>query len=519
MSGGVKTRAMLEVGEKGGETGVHRKKPGLTKPATSNQLEEGEIITDVDACPIKRKRKRDSAFQENRFLKPINVPLKKRKTKINNGKSSSTPSPQSSPSIIKKKVASKVKDPKVVREENTSFKIDRMFEWFQDLQKRTDKSPSRSRSRSRTRSRSRGRSKESRHSSRSRSRSSYRSSSSRRSHSHSGSEYSGMNRKTIRDRHSLSKSISSKDSDSATWEDKDDEFNVHRARVVLGLAGSTTSEPPVLMRQDQDELEKRILATIEESQPKPSQGPDLSDRISSLVRALVGKSEFAKVIKVCDKYPRPGNVPELVTPELTQDVDKTVDPKVLKEDKRLKMDQMCATAATAALGKALDMVLLAKEQVPGLAKVGDILVDCITLTGFIHSEYNGLRLKGFKQTVNPSYSDIFSAKPDEPQMLMGKASISEQIKSCEELQKVKNKLKKTDSSTNQNRFPSRKGGEFRRKSGFHRNARTYYNKRRYDDRRNRGFSPRKSTARRQYHNEKENKTNFQEDRKVSSRKN
>lgn len=98
---------------------------------------------------------------------------------------------------------------------------------------------------------------------------------------------------------------------------------------------------------------------------------------------------------------------------------------------------MCTTAATSALAKALDLVLLAKEKVPGLSRVGDILVDAITLTGYLHSEYSSLRLKGFKQTVNPSYSDIFTAKPDEPQMLMGKASISEQIKSCEDLQKVK----------------------------------------------------------------------------------
>lgn len=303
--------------------------------------------------------------------------------------------------------------------------------------------------------------------------------------------------------------------------EKDDDFNIHRARVVLGLAGSTTSEPPILPRVDQDELEQRISSTIAESQPKPSQGPDLADRVSSLVRALVGKSDVGRVVKVCDKYPRPGNVPELSTPELTQEVDKTLDQKVVKEDKRLKLDQTCATAATAALGKALEMVLLAKEQVPGLAKVGDILVDCITLTGFIHSEYSSLRLKGFKQTVNPSYSEIFSAKPDEPMLLMGKASISEQVKSCEELQKIRNKLKKHDSNfTNKN---SSRKGEFRRKSGGQRSARSFYNKRRYDDRRTRGFSPRRGAfQRRQYHNNErdfKSTSQSQEEKKVSSRRN
>lgn len=172
----------------------------------------------------------------------------------------------------------------------------------------------------------------------------------------------------------------------------------------------------------------------------------MTSRISSS-RVLVGKSDFPKVIKVYDKYPLPGNVPELVSPELTKDVDKTIEPKVVKDDKRLKINQMCATAATSALGRALDMVFLAKEQVPGLSKVGDILVDCITLTRFTHSEYRSLCLKGFKQTVNPSYSEIFSAKPDEPDLLMGKAPIGQQIKSCDDLQKIKNKLKKHDSNS------------------------------------------------------------------------
>lgn len=237
----------------------------------------------------------------------------------------------------------------------------------------------------------------------------------------------------------------------------------------------------------------------------------------------MSKSEFTKVIKVCDKYPRPGNVPELVTPELTQDVDKSIDQKVVKEDKRLKINQMCTTSASAALGKALDMVLVAKEKVPGLGKVGDILVDCITLTGFMHSEYTGIRLKGFKQTVNPYYSEIFAAKPDQPELLMGKAPIGEQIKSCDDLLKIKNKLKKHDTNPVNNRGPFRKGGDFRRRhtGGFQRNSRGQYNKRRYEGGRNRTYSQRKGYYRKQTgSNESQFKGNAtQEDRKVSNRRN
>lgn len=535
MSEGIKTRAMAGVGKKGGETSPNdAQKPILTKSVTPAITEEGEVVSDSEETPLppaKKRRKIQGKVnvqkKDHVFRKPGKPPVKNKiSAKGAKGSSSSSriSSSDSSPSGQRKKVASKVKNPAVVRKENTHFKIDKMFEWFQTMQVQDDKrsktrSRSRSHSRTRSRSRSRASSKSSYHS---RSSGSYRSSKSDRSGRSRSYDSHRSHSSKDRHHHSMSSSDDSHKSEVDTIRDKDDDFNLHRARLVLGLAGSTTSEPPVLTSQNSDPLEQRISSTIADSLPKPSQGPDLTDRVSSLVRALVGKSDFPKVLKVCEKYPRPGNVPELVTPELTQDVDKTIDAKVVKEDKRLKINQNCATSATAALGKALDMVLLAKQQVPGLSKVGDILVDCITLTGFMHAEYNDIRLKGFKQTVNPSYSGIFSAKPEEPELLMGKAPIGDQIKSCDDLQKIKNKLKKHDSNPAGNRGGFRKGGDFKRKqnSGFQRNQRNQYNRRRYEGGRGRPFSPRKSGRKQSYSNENQFKGNSsQEDRKVSSRRN
>lgn len=39
-----------------------------------------------------------------------------------------------------------------------------------------------------------------------------------------------------------------------------------------------------------------------------------------------------------------------MTPDVTQDVDKTVDNKAVKEDKRLHNDQLCTAATLASLG-------------------------------------------------------------------------------------------------------------------------------------------------------------------------
>lgn len=149
ISEGVKTRAMREVGQKGGETKNRKgKKLVLTKPATSASLEEGEVVTsDVDvSLPAPKKRRKISNpggnVWDHVFLTP-KAPLKRKKS----AKSSSTPSPQSSPSIVKKKVGSMIIPPKVVRQQNTEFKIDRLFQWFQDMQEQQNFSRSRSRSR------------------------------------------------------------------------------------------------------------------------------------------------------------------------------------------------------------------------------------------------------------------------------------------------------------------------------------------------------------------------------------
>lgn len=55
-------------------------------------------------------------------------------------------------------------------------------------------------------------------------------------------------------------------------------------------------------------------------------------------------------MKLTEKYPRPENVPRLSTPDVPQDVDKTIDPKVIKDDKRLRNDQICTSASLSCLG-------------------------------------------------------------------------------------------------------------------------------------------------------------------------
>lgn len=159
--------------------------------------------------------------------------------------------------------------------------------------------------------------------------------------------------------HSLSPSITSQSETPETIWDLDDDFNFHRARMVLGLAGSTTSEPQNLCLQEEDSLTQRINSMVLEILPRRGHICLQNWRLASggkwYCSALVGKPDFQWVMKLCEKHLHPRNVKESVTPELTGDTDKMIDPKVVKDDRRLKSSQICATALTTALARELVM--------------------------------------------------------------------------------------------------------------------------------------------------------------------
>lgn len=107
---------------------------------------------------------------------------------------------------------------------------------------------------------------------------------------------------------------------------------------------------------------------------------------------------------------------------------------------------MCTSAAITSLGGVLDVIRELKDKNPKLIPAGEMVLDSFTLLGLVHNDFTSIRLKNLKQTVHPSYGDVFCTKPDEPGMLMGKTPIAEQVKSVDELNKLKAKLKRPDST-------------------------------------------------------------------------
>lgn len=235
-----------------------------------------------------------------------------------------------------------------------------------------------------------------------------------------------------------------------------------------------------------DILTARLNALRAEGLPKPITGPAISEELSPVLNLFLAKSEFAKTMKVCEKYPRPSNIENLAIPELPKDANKIIDQKSVKNDERMMNDQKCTSAMFAALGKSLDVVVTLKDKCPELVQVGDMLLDTLQMTGFLHQDITNLRLKGFKQTVNPSYGDVVSQKPEEPGMLLGKTPLGEQMKTCDEINKLKAKFKKPEPHAQAGpRKDFRKGGEFKKKP-------FRPNNRKRDDRKTRYFSPKGS---------------------------
>lgn len=263
-------------------------------------------------------------------------------------------------------------------------------------------------------------------------------------------------------------------------------FDSRSVRSVVVPVGTTTSGENQEKVENVDSFSARLKALREESIPKPLSGPPISEDLAPILNVFLAKSEFVKTMKVCEKYPRPANVDLLTIPELPKDAEKIIDQKAVKNDDRLKNDQKCSAALFCVLGKSLEKVMKLRESVPELIEVGDMLLDGLQMSGFIHQDFTSIRLKGFKQTVNPSYGDVVSQKPEEPDMLLGKTPLGEQMKSCEEINKLKAKFKKPDSANLPQKKDFRRGGEYKRKQ-FGRDFKQ--RNRRREDKSTRYFSP------------------------------
>lgn len=284
--------------------------------------------------------------------------------------------------------------------------------------------------------------------------------------------------------------------------------------IPVSATQTTSNEKETAPQGEVDQLTARLNELRAEGLPKPVTSSPISDQLAPVLGGFLVKSEFLKTMKICDKYPRPMNIEQLSIPELPKDANRIIDPKAVNNDNRLVNDQKCTSAIFGALSKSLDVVIKLKDKVPEMIDVGDMLLDSLQMTGFLHQDFTSIRLKGFKQNVNPSYVDVVSQKPEEPGMLLGKTPIGEQMKSCDENNKLKAKFKKPDhtqSTQPAGRKDFRKGGEYKRRQ----NNREFRPRKPHgrDDRRTRYYSPKGNYRKNQQDVQKQDEKKSQNFRK------
>lgn len=102
--------------------------------------------------------------------------------------------------------------------------------------------------------------------------------------------------------------------------------------------------------------------------------------------------------------------------------------------------------------------------------------------------------------------------PEEPEMLLGKTPLGEQMKSCDELNKLKARFKKPDPQPHgPTRRDFHKGGEYKKKP-FNRDFKPRNRKR--EDRRTRYFSPKGAHRKNQQEAHKQEEKKSQNFRKT-----
>lgn len=333
----------------------------------------------------------------------------------------------------------------------------------------------------------------------------------RRSRDRSGSKAYSKRDRSYHSRDSLSKSRSPSSYQRRSHEISFDSSSMRSVVVPVNKTTDNLQKEtlPNEERTQSDPLTDRLNVLRAEGVPRPVTGPGVSEDLCPVLGLFLAKSDFAKTMSICEKYPRPDNISQLTIPELPKDANKILDQKAVQNDGKYKNDQKCTVALFGLLSRSLDSVLKLKEKVPELVAVGDMLVDGLQISGFLHQDFTRIRLKGMKQTVNPSYGDVVAQDPEEPEMLLGKTPLGEQMKSCDELNKLKARFKKPEPQTSSaNRRDFQKRGEYKRKP-FNRDFKPRNRKR--EDRRTRYLSPKGAYRKNQQdsHKQEEKKnTNF-----------
>lgn len=213
--------------------------------------------------------------------------------------------------------------------------------------------------------------------------------------------------------------------------------------------GSSRSNEP---KQNNGGVNKETVNNIIESlvkervgleTAKDAVGPAVAECIAELLRTFLKEPNAEATLKLLESYPRPENVEWLKAPVMGPQVAASIPKKSNNYDKRLRQSQLCLGGGIAAMASVLQDILNRGKNDPSLAQLARKVMDAMTLTGYVHFDFNAIRKGAIRQVINPQYAGVFTRRTSStPENLLGESSVPEQLKEYEEIGKVRAKLQK-----------------------------------------------------------------------------
>lgn len=176
---------------------------------------------------------------------------------------------------------------------------------------------------------------------------------------------------------------------------------------------------------------------------KDSVGPPIEECIADLLRVFLKEPNAENVLKLVESYPRPENAEWLQAPTMGTQIAASIPKRSNSYDKRLRQSQVCLGGSLGALALVLQDIMYRGKSDPSLLPLARRVMDAMTMTGYVHADFNAIRKGAIRQVINPQYAGVFTRRTSStPQNLMGECSMPEQLKEQEELSKVRAKLQK-----------------------------------------------------------------------------
>lgn len=211
-------------------------------------------------------------------------------------------------------------------------------------------------------------------------------------------------------------------------------------------------------QEDSNPVADLVRQRVGAEEAKDSVGPPVDQCIADLLRVFLKDPNAENVLKLLESYPRPENAEWLQAPLMGTQVAASIPRRSNNYDKRLRQSQLCLGGSMAALAAVLQDIMHRGKADPSLLPLARKVMDAMTLTGYVHSDFNAIRKGAIRQVINPQYAGVFTRRTSStPEQLMGESSVPDQLKEQEELSKVRAKLQKPRRGNQDHKNESHRG--------------------------------------------------------------